>query len=220
MEQTTCLEAHDVAELAQVGEDLPLKPGRPLFLTGELGGSVILVKSGRVKFSRLSADGKELILALLEPGDLLVNPGDRDFKLSGPLVEALEKSAVLLVHQREFEAFLVARPAAALSVIRLLADRVGALEERIDGMAFQDVRGRLATTLLRLTDSYGTREPTSGVAVRLRMTQQELASLIGASREMVNHALAEWKRQGWIKLQGRSIVIRQPDALTAQAAAR
>jgi len=213
-------EAQDLAELSRAGEELPLKPGQPLFLTGELARSVFLVKSGRVKFSRLSAAGKELIVSLLEPGDLLVKPGAREFKVSEPLVEALEESVLVVVHPQEFEAFLRARPAAALTVIRLLADRIGALEERIEGMAFQDVRGRLATTLLRLAESYGTRDATGGVAVSLRMNQQELANLIGASREMVNHALAEWKRQGWIGVQGHSIVIRQPEALTAQAAAR
>ncbi len=77
-------EARDLTELSRAGKELPLKQGQPLFLTGELARSVFLVKSGRVKFSRLAAAGRELIVSLLEPGDLLVNPGAREFKVSEP----------------------------------------------------------------------------------------------------------------------------------------
>jgi len=202
----------DLAELARLGQPQALSKDQSLFLT-DLGDSVLLVKKGRFKLSRLSVDGKALILSLLEPGDLLMIPGDRGFKGAEPLIEALDEALLLTVRQVDFEAFLRTRPATAFTVIQYLAARVRTLEERIEELAFKDIPERLATTLLRLADAYGSREPSGGVAVQLRVTQQELANLIGASREMVNHALAQWKREGWIELHGRSIVIRRAEAL-------
>lgn len=203
----------ELTELSRLGQHRALRKGQSLFLTGDLCDSVLMVKSGRLKLSRLSTEGKELILSLLASGDLLVTPGGRVFKGSEPLVEALEEALLVVVRQQDFETFLRTRPDLALTVIHQLAAKVRAFEARIEEMVFKDIPGRLATTLLRLAEAYGGREPTGGVAVGLRVTQQELANLIGASREMVNHALAQWKRQGWIEVHGRSIIIRRAEAL-------
>jgi len=210
----------DLAEFSRLGQHRTLRRGQSLVLTGDLGGSVLVVKSGRLKLSRLSTEGRELILSLLEAGDFLVTPSDRVFKGSEPLVEALEPALLLAVRRQEFEAFVRTRPATAVTVIRQLAARVRTLEERMEEMVFKDIPGRLATTLLRLAAAYGSREPTGGVAVGLQVTQQELANLIGASREMVNHALSHWKRKGVIELHGRSIVIRRAAALASPESAR
>lgn len=203
----------DLAELCRLGHPRALHRGQSLLPTGDVANSVLLIKSGRLKLSRLSAGGKELILSLLEPGDLLLTPADRALKGSEPLIEALDDALLVVVRHEAFEAFVRARPAAAFAVIRQLAARIRILEERIEEMAFKGIPGRLATTLLRLADAYGSREPTGGVALGLQVTQQELANLVGASREMVNHALAHWKREGWIEVHGRSIVIRRTEAL-------
>jgi len=210
----------ELAELSRLGQPRALRRGQSLFLTGDLAASVLLVKSGRLKLSHLSAEGKELILSLLEPGDFLVPPGHRVSKGSEPLIEALDGALLLVVRPQDFEAFLRTRPATAFTVIRQLAARVRALEERIEEMVFKDIPARLATTLLRLAAAYGSQEPNGGVAVGLQVTQQELANLIGASREMVNHALSHWKREGWIELRGRSIVIRRAEALESLEAPR
>ncbi|MBI4607783.1 MAG: Crp/Fnr family transcriptional regulator [Candidatus Rokubacteria bacterium] len=210
----------DLTGISQVGQPRALRKGQSLYLSGDTAGTVLLVKAGRLKLSRLSADGKELILALLEPGDLLALPRERAFRGSEPLVEALEPAVLVFVRQQDFEAFILARPDLAVAVIGQLTRRVRELEQRIEEMVFKDIPGRLATALLRLAAAYGSPEPSGGTAVGLRVTQQELANLIGASREMVNHALSAWKREGLIELHGRSIVIRRTDALEALESAR
>jgi len=210
----------DLAELSRLGQQRTLRRGQSLVLTGDLGGSVLVVRSGRLKLCHLSAEGKEFILSLLEPGNLLVTLSDGPAKGPEPLVEALDEAYLLAVRQQDFERFLRTRPAAACAVIRQLAARVRELEERMEEMVFRDIPGRLATTLLRLAAAYGSREPSGGVAVGLQVTQQELANLIGSSREMVNHALSHWKREGVIEVHGRSIVIRRADALASLESAR
>lgn len=210
----------DLTELSRLSQLRILQKGQSLFLAGELSRCVLVVKSGRLKLSHISAEGRELIVSFLDPGDLLVIPGDRLVKGSVPLVEGLGEAVLLLVPQSDFEAFLRARPASGLTVIRQLADRVRALEARIDEMVFKDTRGRLATTLLRLAEAYGHRGLAGAVGVGLPITQQDLANLIGASREMVSHALLQWKREGWIELHRRSIVIRRTEALESQESGR
>jgi len=210
----------DLAEICQVGQTRVLRKAQSLYVGGETGSSAILVKAGRLKLSRLSAEGKELILSLLEPGDLLPLAGERVCGRSEPLVEALEPAVLVVVRQRDFEWFVQTRPDLALAVIRQLTARVRELEERIEEMVFKDIPRRLATTLLRLAAVYGAPEPGGGTAVGIRVTQQELANLIGASREMVNHALSAWRREGLIELHGRCIVIRRADALEALESAR
>lgn len=210
----------ELAELSRLGRHRTLRRGQSLVLTGELGTAVLVLRSGRLKLSHLSAEGRELILSLLEPGDLLVTRSDGAAKGSEPIVEALDDAHLLGVGHQDFEAFLRTRPAVACTVIRQLASRVRDLEERMEEMAFKDIPARLATTLLRLAAAYGSREPSGGVAVGLQVTQQELANLIGASREMVNHALSHWKREGVIELHGRSIVIRRAAALASLESAR
>ncbi|MFQ5897462.1 MAG: Crp/Fnr family transcriptional regulator [Candidatus Methylomirabilia bacterium] len=203
----------DLGELSRVGQLRPLRRGQSLFLTGGLEDAILLVTSGRLKLSRLSAEGKELILFLFEPGDLVVPPGAGILKGAELIVQALEDGLIVVVRRQAFEAFLRARPAAAVAVIQQLAAWIRVLEERVEEMVFKDIPGRLASALLRLAAAYGNREPNGAVAVGLRVTQQDLANLIGASREMVNHALSNWKREGLIELHGRSIVILRAEAL-------
>ncbi|MFQ5830066.1 MAG: Crp/Fnr family transcriptional regulator [Candidatus Methylomirabilia bacterium] len=203
----------DLGELSRVGLPRALRKGQSLFLTGELEEPILLVKTGQLKLSRLSPEGREVILFLLEPGDVLVPPSVHAFRGVESVVEALQDGLVLVVKRQDFEAFLGSRPAVAFTVIQQLAGRARSLEERIEEMVFKDIPGRLASALLRLAAAYGSEEPTGGVAVGLRVTQQDLANFIGASREMVNHALSNWKREGVIELHGRSIVIRRAEEL-------
>lgn len=172
-----------LGELGRLGQLRRLRKRKHLLLTGELDWCVLLVMSGRLKLYQLSPDGKELILSLLEPGDLLVTPSDRVSKSAERQVEALEDAVLVTARRHAFEGFLQARPSAAVAVVRELAARVDALEERIVEMAVKSVEGRLATALLRLTDSFGNPEQAGEKAIGLRWTQQELAGLIGASRD-------------------------------------
>lgn len=202
-------ERQAIERLAQVHA---LRRGHSLFLSSDLRGAVCLLKSGRLKITRLSRDGREFILDIVEAGELFGSLSAPEEPVPETMAEAFEDSLVLAVSRAELEGFLRSRPELALAVARSMDQRLRSIEGRIEDLVFLDIPGRLANALLRLADLYGTATD-GGIAVGFRITQQELANLIGASREMVNHTLSGLRRKGVVDLQGRTIVIRQREAL-------
>ncbi len=179
---------------------------------------VYLIKEGRVKISRYSADGREQILALLEPGDLfgeLALVGEAE-----PVhVEAFEDTLICALSRDDMVALLRRRPELMLQVLRTLADRLRAAEEEIADLVFRTVPARLAALLLRLAEAYGQRNGT-GLRLALRLTHQDIASMIGATRETVTATLGRLRAAGLIATEGRQIVIRDPEGLRRLSANR
>ncbi len=129
-----------------------------------------------------------------------------------PLI--LERHAWL--YREDFEEVLHGHPETALRIIGALAQRLRLAEEEIENLVFRDVPGRLASALLRLGEVYGVREPKTGpIRLTLRLTHQDLASMIGATRETVTTILTRFRDEGLTDLQQRFIVIRQPEKLRA-----
>jgi len=172
---------------------------------------VYVVKEGRVKVSRYSPEGKEQILALLEPGDLfgeLALVAGRE-----PVhVEAFEESLVCGIRGEDFLAMIRRQPELMLQVIRHLAERLRVAEEEIADLAFRNVPGRLASLLLRLAQAYGRHMP-EGQRLALRLTHQDMAAMIGATRETVTSVLGRFREDGLIAFDRRFIIVRDPDGL-------
>jgi CRP-like cAMP-binding protein len=169
--------------------------------------TIYLIKKGRVKLSRYSASGREHVLALLEPGEIY---GER--ALGGATAvhcEAFEDTLICVLSLRDFEELLRAKPDLALRVIRALAQRLRRAEEEIENFAFRDVPGRLSVLLVRLAEAGA--EPGSSAHERrlvLRLTHQDLANMIGATRETVTNVLNRFRDMGLISIQRREIVIK------------
>jgi CRP/FNR family transcriptional regulator len=171
--------------------------------------SIYLIKKGRVKLSRYSASGREQVLALLEPGEIY---GER--ALAGATAVhcgAFEDSLICVLSLRDFEELLAAKPDLALRVIKALAHRLRRAEEEIENFAFRDVPGRLSALLVRLAEA----DTDGGPRFRgqepphvLRLTHQDLASMIGATRETVTSVLNRFREMGLISTRRREIVIK------------
>lgn len=172
---------------------------------------VYLIKEGRVKVSRYSPDGREQILTLLEPGDLF-----GEFSLLGerePVhVEAFEDALICALHRTDFIALIRSRPELMLHVMRLLADRLRQAEEEIADIVFRTVPGRLASLLLRLAEVYGESDG-RGMRLALRLTHHDIASMIGATRETVTSTLSHFRDDGFIDVDHRHIIIKDPEGL-------
>jgi len=168
--------------------------------------TIYLIKEGRVKLSRYSAAGREQILALLERGDIF---GERALVGAAEALhcEALEDTLICVLRREDFEDLVRSKPALALRVMKVLAGRLRQVEEAVENLAFRDVPGRLAATLARLAGAYG--EPhDGGRRLALRLTHQDLASMIGATRETVTTVLNRFRDDGLIAVEGRRIVIK------------
>jgi CRP/FNR family transcriptional regulator len=185
--------------------------GKVILQPDELQEMIYLIKEGRVKISRYSPDGREQILTLLEAGDVF-----GEFALvkeTDPVhVEAFEDTLICTMERDEFLGLVRRQPEVMLQVVKVLAERLRVAEEEIADLVFRDVSGRLAVLLLRLAEAYGQKD---GVALRLtlRLTHQEIASMIGATRETVTSTLSRFRDAGLIATEHRSIMIKNPEGL-------
>ena len=185
-----------------------LKRNDVLFREGEEATELFVVESGRVAIANRSDDGRESLVALMEAGDLFGEMGLFDGIRSAD-ARALETSTVVAVPYTPLREALDRQPTALWSVVELLARRIRAVDEALADTVFLDVPGRTAKRLLELAGD--------GDQFQLPVTQEELASMVGASRERVNKAISQFVRLGWLEQQDRVYRITNREQLTRRA---
>ena len=187
-----------------------------IYLPGDPGAAVYFVNSGRVKVSKVTRDGKELTLAYRMPGEVfgetcLIDGGPRE-----EMAEAMENALITEVERSEFERLLQTHAVLGYRLTKILAQRRRDVEAKIENLIFKDVNSKLAELLLRLSLEYGV-EDSRGTLVALKITHQEMANLIGSTRETVSLTLAQFKKKGLIQTDGRKVIIADREGLRALA---
>ena len=196
--------------LAAVGSERQLVRGDMLFDEGDPPDALYVVTRGRVAIAIANPiDRRESVVALMEPGDLFGELGMLDDRPRSAMARALEPSSVLAVPYAPVLEMFDQQPRLLWNVTRLLAQRLRAMDEALADSVFLDVTGRTAKRLLELAD--GSDQFT------LPVTQEELAGMVGASRERVNKAIASFIRLGWIEQRDRQYTITQRDRLELRA---
>jgi len=193
-----------------------LERGDVLFHEGDQGNRLYVIGEGKIKLGRTSADGRENLLAILGPGEMfgelsLFDPGPR----TATATAVAETQLIALGHD-DLNEFLSGRPAVAATMLAALARRLRRTNEALADLVFTDVPGRVAKALLDLSNRFG-RPAEDGILVPHDLTQEELAQLVGASRETVNKALADFATRGWIKLEARAVVLLDVERLKRRA---
>jgi CRP-like cAMP-binding protein len=183
-----------------------------LYLPGDAGDRIYLLKRGVIKISALTGDGKEIILALLRPGEVFGEEAVLEEAPRDHMAEAYDDALLCVITRKDFMGILRAHPDLAFSVTKLVGFRLKTLRNRVEGLLFKGAPARLAQTLLDLARDHGVRDA-DGVLLPLRLSQQDLANLIGVTRESVNLALADFRERGLVELEGRSLRLRRPDLL-------
>jgi CRP/FNR family transcriptional regulator, cyclic AMP receptor protein len=192
--------------LAAAGHELQLIRGDVLFNEGDSPEALYLVLRGRLAIALANPiDRRESVVALMESGDLFGEMGMLDDGPRSAMARALEPTTVLSIPYAQVSALLDENPKLLWNVVRLLAQRIRATDEALADSVFLDVTGRTAKRLLELAN--GTDEFT------LPVTQEELAGMVGASRERVNKAIASFIRLGWLEQNDRNYRITQRDRL-------
>ncbi|HVF06109.1 MAG TPA: Crp/Fnr family transcriptional regulator [Frankiaceae bacterium] len=193
-----------------------LQRGDHVFREGEPGDALHVVADGKIKISRTAADGRENVIAILGPGDLLGELAIFDAQPRGATATAVVDCTLATLSDADFRAWLGEHPQVSFGLLRALAARLRQTNEAMADLVFTDVPGRIAKTLLNLAERFG--EP-DGDSVRVShdLTQEELAQLVGASRETVNKALADFAGRGWLRLDGRAVVLLDTDRLARRA---
>lgn len=183
-----------------------VRRGEILFREGEPGDRFWIIVSGKVKLGHTAADGRESLIAVLGAGEIIGELSVYDPGTRAATATVLAPSTLLELEHSRFVTLLDEHPALARELLQSLAQRLRKTNSALADLVFSDVPGRVAKALLDLAARFG-RPVAQGIRVPHDLTQEELAQLVGASRETVNKSLAEFSSRGWIQLDGRAVIL-------------
>ena len=209
----TALDDASAASLLANMVSVKIAKGSVLFAEGDDGDHLYVITEGKLKLGTSSGDGRENLLSILGPGEMfgelsLFDPGPRTSTAT-----AVTDAKLLSLGQEKLLPWLVDNPNVALHLLARLAQRLRRTNEAVGDLVFSDVPGRVAKALIDLGERFG-KQTDEGLFVHHELTQEELAQLVGASRETVNKALADFAGRNWLKLDGRAVLITDLERLT------
>jgi len=200
------LSPEDLRALAPMVTRRAAPRGTPIMHEGDAIDSLYVVMSGRLKVTMGEADGKETILAILGPGEFFGEMGLIDDAPRSASVVAIEPCELLAVTRRAFRQCLTTNADLAMAVMRVLVRRLREADRKIASLAMLDVYGRVARLLLDMSEIVNGRR-----IVSRRLPKQDIAKMVGASREMVTKVMKDLQTNGHIDIDGSTIVLLDPD---------
>ena len=177
-----------------------------ILIEEEAGNTLFLIQKGRVKVSRISDDGREVILSILEPGDFFGELSLIDGKARSASVTAIEDSEVLMLRRGDFLGLLSDYPQISISLMKELAGRIRKSDTQIKSLSLQDAMGRVASSLIMLAEDHG-RMRKNEVVIPTIPLQQDLANMAGTSRETISRVFRLLEAEQLIQRSGRKITI-------------
>jgi len=203
----------DSAAALQAGVTVvELSRAERLFEEGASGNQLYVILAGKIKLTRAAADGRENLLSVLGPGEMFGELSLFDPRPRTASATAVTDSRLAALAHADLRSWLTGRPDVALHLLQALAQRLRRANDVMADLVFTDVPGRVAKALLDLADRFGTAQQ-DGLQVNHDLTQEELAQLVGASRETVNKALADFAARGWLQLSAKSVLLIAPERL-------
>jgi CRP/FNR family cyclic AMP-dependent transcriptional regulator len=206
------LAAEERAGLIARAHSRRFAPEETIFLRGSAGDSMMVVVTGQVHITLRSADGKEIVLAILGPGEIFGEIAMLDGEERTADAKAATECNLAIFYRRDVLTFFKQNPAAWSNIVLVLCERLRHTDRQIAEMAMLAMPLRLAKALLRMA-TIGRASGTGHAASQVRLTQRELGNLVGATRESVNKHLGEWQRKGIIQITERLITILNQSAL-------
>ena len=180
-----------------------------VYMPSDQSDSVMLLASGRIKIYHVTADGKQALLAIIDPGELFGELAIFDsYAQREEFAEAMEKSTVILIPGQEIQRLMEEHQHLSLGVTRMMGLRRRRIERRLKSLLFRSNRERVVHLLLELAEKYGRRSP-DGVMIEIKLSHQDLASIIGSTRETVTVVLGELQDEGALEIRRRQIVLKQ-----------
>ena len=190
--------------------------GERLFSEDEPGDKLYVILSGKIKLSRAAPDGRENLLSVHGPGEMFGELSLFDPRPRTSSATAVTDAKLAGLAHDYMRGWLVTRPEVAMALLRALAQRLRRVNDDRADLVFTDVPGRVAKALLDLSERFGEQQE-DGIRVNHDLTQEELAQLVGASRETVNKALADFVARGWVQLSAKSVLLIDPERLRKRA---
>jgi CRP-like cAMP-binding protein len=190
--------------------------GHVIYARGDLGAELYIITQGKVKLGCHAEDGRENLLSVLAPPDTfgelsILDPGPQPWTAT-----AITNVRTAVVDRPQLLDWIAEHPAIADRLLRGLARQLRRTTSTLADLAFIDAPARVAKQLLGLAQRFGTRE-NGAMRVTHDLTQEELAQLVGATRETVNKALSDFSSRGWIRVDGKSVLISDSERLARRA---
>lgn len=180
---------------------------------GEPGDALYILISGKLKVAAQSEDGREVILTILEDGETFGEMSLLDGRSRSASVVAVQDSELLVIKRQDFLQHLERQPKVAIALLGILCGRLRDMDGMMEDMRFLDIRSRLAKTLSRLALQHGRTMGNGNIRIDLKLSQEDLGSLICATRESVNKHLKAWEEEGVLSVSQNSFVIHRLTAL-------
>jgi len=190
-------------QLCRYAKHATLKRGATIYSKGDPGNSLYAVISGTAKMSISSADGRNAILNLIGPGEIFGEIALLDGRARTADAIANTNCEVFIIDRREFIPFVKSQPALAMKFIELLCTRLRWTSDQVEQIILQNLPGRLASALIRLTEKHKLGPGGRTIAI----TQQEISEMVGMSRESINKQLRAWAARSWVRLEHGAIVV-------------
>ena len=199
-------------QLCRYAKPATLKRGAAIFSKGDAGNSLIAVVRGTVKISISSAEGRSAILNLIGPGEIFGEVALLDGLARTADATANTNCEIFVIDRREFLPFVRSQPALAMKFIELLCARLRWTSDQVEQVILQDLPGRLASALIRLTEKHHAPEGRT-----IAITQQEISEMVGMTRESINKQLRAWAARNWVRLEHGAIVVLDIESLQSLA---
>jgi CRP/FNR family transcriptional regulator, cyclic AMP receptor protein len=209
------LDPEALDQLCRYAKHAMLKRGATIFSKGDPGNSLVAVISGTVKISVSSAEGRSAILNLIGAGETFGEVAVLDGQARTADATAHTNCEIFLIDRREFLPFVRSQPALAMKFIELLCTRLRWTSDQVEQVILQDLPGRLASALIRLTEKHKLAPKGRMIAI----TQQEISEMVGMTRESINKQLRIWAMRNWVRLEHGAILVLEPGPLQALAEA-
>lgn len=199
-----CLPEHDFEEISKLATTRSYAKNTIIISEGDNSDTFYAVLSGKVKVYLSDSEGKEVIINMLQEGDYFGELALLDDEPRSASVMTTEDSKLVLISKVAFQDVLTQNPAMALGIIRELTARLRNLTENVKSLALMDVYGRVARTLLEMAEDQGDVQ-----VIKQRLTQRDIANMVGASREMVSRILKDLSVGGYITIANKTITINE-----------
>ncbi len=185
-----------------------------IYLPSDQSDSILLLASGRVKIYHLTREGKQAMLAIIDPGELFGELAVFDSGQREEFAETMEKSTIIMISGETVRQLILQHPDVSLGVTRLMGLRRRRVERRLKSLLFRSNRERLIHLLLELAEKYG-RPTAEGLLIGIKLSHQDLASIIGSTRETVTVVLGELQAEGNLTIKRKQVVLTQVERLAS-----
>ena len=194
-------------EIASITVEKKYRKGTIIFMEGEPGAAVYFIKTGKVKISKMSNDGRELILNIFGKGDVIAEVtlfNDINYPATA---EVIEDSVLGVIMNEQMEKLVIKNSELALQIIKILNKRLYGAQQKLKQMALSDTYVRTAQMIIKLAQEHGI-EKNGVTELQLQISRQELANMIGTARETVSRALSQFKKEGTVEIKGKKIIVK------------